>query len=495
MMHQLRNRFFIKEHSYYYTPSDYLIEAHLRARNLDYSNVHLIKELSRFFYHVMIRDQDYIHPRFAHPETFSKEDRARYEKKKAYYEELSNRYVPGYSPLDKALNFLEIIKKNAEKKGKKPKPPKTKEQLEEEEKQRQEREQKRKEQQEKENGEKEDGEKEKGEGDEGEGEEDEGEGKGKPGEEEGEEGGPFDGMDDDGEYGAIEEHDLEEMYEFIPDKAMFESSTMNMLMNERRDIDSLSKRIDMLQQVSMVEDFGKTFEVKKTISERTVPNSDRFKQKRMREYGELINSQLYQRILPHYEAKLVTKDLIVNAPILKEESKQKIIILVDYSGSMNVKQKQDWILAILADRLSYCIKEECEIFFSFFLTLSDMGRGRHGFRFHHIYNEETALKFFREYSTAPSGGDTEVGRVINAIRDEIMDNHKLFNLDIDLSKEQPEILVINDGQDSVKTQNLTWKTNAITLYDGRNSELEGLCKKTEGRYIFIDRNGPTKEHH
>ncbi len=69
-----------------------------------------------------------------------------------------------------------------------------------------------------------------------------------------------------------------------------------------------------------------------------------------------------------------------------------------------------------------------------------------------------------------------------------MDHKKLFNLKVDLSKDQPEILVINDGQDTVKVNNLSWKTNAITLYDGANSELKNLCEKTEGKYVAIDQS-------
>jgi hypothetical protein len=61
----------------------------------------------------------------------------------------------------------------------------------------------------------------------------------------------------------------------------------------------------------------------------------------------------------------------------------------------------------------------------------------------------------------------------------------LFNLDVDLSKEKPEILIINDGDDTVKTDRLTWKTNAITI-GRKNSELENLCNQTDGKYILLE---------
>lgn len=74
--------------------------------------------------------------------------------------------------------------------------------------------------------------------------------------------------------------------------------------------------------------------------------------------------------------------------------------------------------------------------------------------------------------------------MVEKIKTEILDNHKLFNLDIDLSVEKPEILIVNDGEDTVKTS-VTWKTNAITI-GRKNAELENLCIRTEGKYVCID---------
>ena len=64
------------------------------------------------------------------------------------------------------------------------------------------------------------------------------------------------------------------------------------------------------------------------------------------------------------------------------------------------------------------IKEECEIFFSYFLQ--DVSE----FRFHHVFNRESALKFWKSFSTRPNGGDTAVGSIITSIKNEIQ-NKKL----------------------------------------------------------------------
>ena len=64
---------------------------------------------------------------------------------------------------------------------------------------------------------------------------------------------------------------------------------------------------------------------------------------------------------------------------------------------------------------------------------------------------------------------------------------KLHNLAIDLSKEKVEALVINDGQDTIKKDAFTYKTNAITLIQD-NSELMQLTRKNKGKYIHITRD-------
>lgn len=267
----------------------------------------------------------------------------------------------------------------------------------------------------------------------------------------------------------------------IPDKDIVESPELNKVLDSRLDMTKFTKKIDLMRKICLVESFGKSFEIKKTVSEKRVQNSEMFKLKRLVEYGELPNVLLHERLLPNFNAKMVTKDLVVNTPIKKEESKQKIIMLVDASGSMNEEYKQEWVLTILADRLRYCIKQECEIYFSYFLRKNDVGKA---FKFTHIHDEKTALELFKNYDMHPNGGDTEIGDVVDTIREEILDNKKLFNLEIDLSIEQPEILIINDGNDDAKCEKLSWKTNAITIGE-ENTQLQSLCEKTEGKYVKL----------
>lgn len=318
---------FVREHEWYWTPNTFWTKLQLEKNRLDPANSDMAKELARFFYHKVIKEQDYIEDKYKLENTTVERDDMKTQQiveKTCFYEELWKHYIPGWTPLEKAINCLSILQNQKD--------------------------------------------------------EDEKNGKPSP---------------------DFYKMDLPQVLKSIPDKEKFEDCTLNTLMKQRKEISSFNKKIDMLKNICMVESFGKTFEIKKSIKEIRVPNSSETKQKKMIEYEDVVRSPLYQRILPNFLPKLITKDLSIVTPIKIEEAKQKIIILVDFSGSMSYEFKQNWVLAILADRLSYCMKEECEIFFSYFLTKNDVGSH---FKFTHIYNEITAVDFFKTFNTHPTGG-------------------------------------------------------------------------------------------
>ena len=181
-------------------------------------------------------------------------------------------------------------------------------------------------------------------------------------------------------------------------------------------------------------------------------------------------------------------------------------MLVDFSGSMCQLEKQQWVFALIIDRLKYVVKEECELYFSYFLTTYNYSR-QHGditqraldrksitntlsyyFEFQHIYNIETAIKFLKGLSSYPNGGDTQLGLIVDLIAKDI-ENGQIGNLPVDFkdSHYKPELLAIADGQDTVKTKNFSYKTNAISI-EGFNSELKTMCLNNLGTYIDINGN-------
>jgi hypothetical protein len=249
--------------------------------------------------------------------------------------------------------------------------------------------------------------------------------------------------------------------------------------NEQLDLNELSKdrKMEIMNHLSLVGQFGGEFKVEKEISEKIVANSDEYSTMIMRDYSQIHMMNLMQKVYPNFRSKFLTKDLTVSVPVDRKEQIQKIIIILDYSGSMDYDEKQIWVNAILIDRFKYVMKGEAEVFFSYFVhDVEDLD-------FQHIKNREDVIRFWQTFSNSPDGGGTEVGDMIDYISNEIQ-SKTLCNLNIDLSEEKPEILVINDGQDSIGTDKFPYKVNAVSLMSFSN-ELKDLCIDTGGKQIEV----------
>lgn len=245
---------------------------------------------------------------------------------------------------------------------------------------------------------------------------------------------------------------------------------------------SKNKKMSILNKVSIIGQLGEQFKVEKEVEEKLVSNSDTYAKKMMRDYAQLAQVDLYQRLFPNFPVKLLMKDLVVSVPVDKKEQKQKIIILLDFSGSMHEPFKQDWVNAILIDRFRYVMKGEAEVFFSYFVDDPD------AMHFHHVHDRESVIKFWQQFSNEPNGGMTRVGDMVERIASDVIKQKKLHNLSIDLSEEKPEILVINDGQDNIHSKQFPYKVNAICLAQ-MNNQLKDLCIETHGKKVYVAQDG------
>jgi uncharacterized protein with von Willebrand factor type A (vWA) domain len=249
--------------------------------------------------------------------------------------------------------------------------------------------------------------------------------------------------------------------------------------NDQLDLNDLSRdrKMEIMNHLSLVGQFGSEFKVEKEISEKIVANSDEYSTMIMRDYSQIHMMNLMQKVYPNFRSKFLTKDLTVSVPVDRKEQIQKIIIILDYSGSMDYDQKQIWVNAILIDRFKYVMRGEAEVFFSYFVDSVD------DLQFQHIKDREDVINFWQTFSNSPNGGMTEVGDMVEHISNEIQAG-KLCNLDVNLSEEKPEILVINDGQDDINTDEFPYKVNAVSLMSFSN-QLKDLCLNTGGKQIEV----------
>jgi hypothetical protein len=391
---------FVKSPENYQTPKKSDIKSRVRVhRDSSYDT---IKELARVCYLKMIEDRDYIAEKYQDFDSLSDEEKQDYTIKKAFYDEIYESFIPGYTPLEQAISIYLKMKT-----------------------------------------------KQKSDGDSDE--------------------------DDD------EEKDLMKCsLDF--DRDLYSDPTIN----EQLEINELSKKykIEIMNQLSLIGDFGSQFKVEKEIEEKIVSNSDEYAKKIMRDYSQFHMIDLYQKMFPNFRSKFLTKDLTVNVPVDKKEQKQKIIIILDFSGSMDDYNKQIWVNAILIDRFRYVLKGEAEVFFSYFVDNPNY------LNFQHIKDREDVISFWETFSNDPNGGMTEVGLMVERIANEIS-NGRLMNLDVNLSEEKPEILVINDGYDDIHSNEFPYKVNALCLMQ-ENDDLKELCIKSGGKKIFVDEENKLK---
>ena len=280
------------------------------------------------------------------------------------------------------------------------------------------------------------------------------------------------------ENGEQDDDDLDMKKGLDFDRQLYSDPTIN----EQLDLNELSKnrKMEIMNHLSLVGQFGSEFKVEKEISEKIVANSDEYSTMIMRDYSQIHMMNLMQKMYPNFRSKFLTKDLTVSVPVDRKEQIQKIIIILDYSGSMDYSEKQIWVNAILIDRFRYVMKGEAEVFFSYFVDSTD------DLEFQHIKDREDVIKFWQTFSNDPNGGMTEVGDMVDHISNEIQSG-RLCNLDVNLSEEKPEILVINDGQDSIGTDEFPYKVNAVSLMSF-SEELKNLCNNTGGKQIEVTEN-------
>jgi hypothetical protein len=243
---------FIKEHDYYYTPSKGYSKYIMDRNKLSDSNISYFQELCRFFSHQSLNSEDYIADEFLDSSKFDSEMSKQIEQNKAFYKELYDTYVPGYTPTEKAVYLMHYISLKQKETG------------------------------------------------------DE-----KPEE---------------------QPNFFQTFQKETPKQEYFESSTINLLKENHKRIKDFKGDLEFFKKMSLVDSFGNSFEIKKSRSQKRVPNSIQTKQKKITEFEDIIKSPLYQMVYPDFLVKLAQKDLICNTPVVSEEFKQKIIVLVDFSG-------------------------------------------------------------------------------------------------------------------------------------------------------------------
>lgn len=158
----------------------------------------------------------------------------------------------------------------------------------------------------------------------------------------------------------------------------------------------------------------------------------------------------------------------------KQTFKQAIALALDWSGSMNTDFKKGYMRAVLNLMGERLVKGDIILYIVKFTHVM-LNNG---------YVKITTAEELREYidkMKAPGGGYTEVGKVIVETQ-QMIRSGKLS--DHDLEGVEPQLVIINDGQDVIHPVDTIAPIHAISL-EQLNEQLKSLCYESDGTFALF----------
>jgi hypothetical protein len=191
--------------------------------------------------------------------------------------------------------------------------------------------------------------------------------------------------------------------------------------------------------------------------------------KRMSQYSQVSNLSNFSAIgMPTYKYKLATKQL--NVRVRKQANVQSLFLLIDDSGSMDSTEKTDMLRALLVNRLQAVYDGKAVLYIATFIgDMSDEVL---------VIDSKSKAKKYSTWFPRLSGGGTNVEQAVKSacemIKRGMINGHPIKG-------ENPEIVVINDGDDEVNDFTPSFKTNGIILGQDNNGMAE-MVRKSGGTY-------------
>ncbi len=191
--------------------------------------------------------------------------------------------------------------------------------------------------------------------------------------------------------------------------------------------------------------------------------------RRMSEYSQVSNLSNFSAIgMPTYKYKLATKQL--NVRVRKQANVQSLFLLIDDSGSMDSSSKNSMLKALLVNRLQAVADGKAVLYIATFV--GDMSE-----EIITIDSKEKALRYSKWFPRQ-CGNNTNVEQaVMSACK--VIQSGKINGKEI--LGENPEIVVINDGDDDVGNFTPSIKTHGIIL--GQDNEgMKKMVNISGGEY-------------
>lgn len=199
-------------------------------------------------------------------------------------------------------------------------------------------------------------------------------------------------------------------------------------------------------------------------------------ERRMKNYEELsILTDFSQVFDADFLPRFANMELTVTDYKKPEYLKKIVVAKIDRSGSMSPYWKQAYVKALLMFYFNLLKKGQVEEIF-----LTTFEREIDGWE--RIKNETQAREYYQKYRLL-GGGTTEVGEVIKKTQADIASG-KIGEFVL-LEGCQPEIVVINDGQDDVDRNLETIAPIHVISLEEHNPDLEALATRSGGSFTLF----------
>ena len=269
---------YIKEGEGFKTPSNFNIDLQLPNQYKLKENRDFIKNMSRYFYKDLVEEKDIVREEYLKNEEELDQEQKQI---KSFYEdvlkEINVDEIPGYSLVQKSINFLEILlEKKEEDRKKNPSSPEKADAT-----------------------------------------------NSLPGNKSGD------------SISSVTKEDLAKTVQFIKENKIEEDEDVKDLVqtnSHSRKYFNKPINLKLLNRISILEGLSKEFKIEITKTEKEVSHSKDTKIKKMTTFNQLPKTVLQEYVLPTFKIKLAQKDLMCRIPIERNEGKQKIIVLIDCSG-------------------------------------------------------------------------------------------------------------------------------------------------------------------
>ena len=198
----------------------------------------------------------------------------------------------------------------------------------------------------------------------------------------------------------------------------------------------------------------------------------------MTNYMEIGKISPIQHILPTFNYKFATKQFQVEKGVNVEEAKQCLILLIDDSGSMRSSKKVSWIKALLLNRCEEVVKGNAELYICTFEAELDRD-------WIVVKTPEEAKKVWEKFTSyfRLSRGTTNLQKAIESAT-KIIKSGKVPTKsgEIEITSKNPQLVIINDGEDDVKSTFLpTIETHGFLL-QGKHGIMQKFCTRSGGTY-------------